>query len=193
MKESLPARYFDTLYRNDPDPWSFRSRWYEQRKRNLILACLPRPHFHRAFEPACANGEISAELARRAESVLCSDYSVEALSLARTRLAEFSNVQLARHTIPEDWPAGRFDLIVLGEFGYYLTPEAWQRTCEQAARSLVAGGVLVACHWRHPLEGSALSGDAVHEHLSRAMRALPTVRHVETDFRLELWCAPEEE
>lgn len=192
MRESLPARYFDELFRNAPNPWPLRSRWYEQRKRKLILASLPRRHFHSAFEPACASGETSAELAQRSEHLLCSDYSVEALDLARARLAGFDNVRVAKQSLPEDWPDKRFDLIVLGEFGYYLTPDAWQRTCERAARSLDTGGVLVACHWRHPLEGCALSGDAVHEHLAHAMRTRPAVRHLETDFRLELWFEPEE-
>jgi hypothetical protein len=47
--------------------------------------------------------------------------------------------------------------------------------------------VLLACHWRHPIEGCALAGDAVHEVLADAMGRRPAVHHLETDFRLELW------
>jgi SAM-dependent methyltransferase len=184
---SLTSSHFDEMYRGDPDPWSFRSSWYERRKRGLILACLPRSRFASGYEPACANGETSAELAGRVDSLLCSDFSPEALALARQRLAGVRNVRLARHCLPTDWPQERFELIVLGELGYYLAPDDWANTCQRAAASLLPGGVLLACHWRHSIEGCALTGDAVHEHLARAMAAGPAVSHIERDFRLELW------
>jgi len=184
---SLPARYFDELYEGDPDPWAFRTRWYEQRKRELILACLPRPHWRQAYEPACANGETSAALAQRADWLLCSDYSGAAVALARERLAGLENVRVEQHHLPQDWPRARFDLIVLGEVGYYLAPDEWRQTCEQALASLCDGGALLACHWRHPIDGCALAGDAVHEVIAEVMQAPPAVRHLERDFRLELW------
>lgn len=184
---SLPAEHFDELYSGDPDPWSFRTRWYEQRKRELILACLPRPHFRHGYEPACANGESSAALAQRVDWLLCSDYSAAAVALARERLAGMENVRVEQHQLPQGWPRARFDLIVLGEVGYYLDPKAWQRTAELARESLCEGGVLLACHWRHPIEGCTLAGDAVHEVLADALGKRPAVRHVERDFRLELW------
>lgn len=183
----LPASYFDELYEGDPDPWSFRTRWYEQRKRELILASLPRPSFRHGYEPACANGETSAVLAQRVDWLLCSDYSAAAVALARERLAALENVRVEQHSLPEDWPRARFDLIVLGEVGYYLAPRAWQRTAEQARESLCEGGVLLACHWRHPIDGCARAGDAVHEELADALGKRPAVRHLERDFRLELW------
>jgi SAM-dependent methyltransferase len=184
---SLTSRHFDEMYRGNPDPWAFRSSWYERRKRGLILASLPRERFASGYEPACANGETSAELASRVDSLLCSDFSAAALALARQRLAGLINVRLASHGLPADWPAERFELIVLGELGYYVSPADWTCTCQRAAASLLPGGVLLACHWRHPIEGCALAGDAVHDLLARAMAATPAVSHVERDFRLELW------
>ena len=32
FRMSLPGSYFDDLYAGDDDPWSLRTRWYEQRK-----------------------------------------------------------------------------------------------------------------------------------------------------------------
>ena len=32
---------FDAMFAKSDDPWKFRSRWYERRKRALTLACLP--------------------------------------------------------------------------------------------------------------------------------------------------------
>ncbi|WP_338110188.1 class I SAM-dependent methyltransferase [Pseudomonas multiresinivorans] len=185
--QGLPAEHFDQMYRGDPDPWSFRTSWYEKRKRDLLLASLPRMRFRSGYEPACANGETSAELARRVEHLLCADYSAEAVALARHRLAALSNVRVLRQALPEQWPQAKFELIVLGELGYYLGAQAWQRTCRKAAASLAEGGVLLACHWRHPIEGCTLTGDEVHEAITLAMGFAPSVQHLEDDFRLELW------
>ncbi|MBC7682848.1 MAG: hypothetical protein H7172_10975, partial [Ferruginibacter sp.] len=38
---SAPAAYFDALFKDTEDPWGFRTRWYETRKRALTLASLP--------------------------------------------------------------------------------------------------------------------------------------------------------
>ena len=46
---TLQAPYFDRLYSAEPDPWGFRSRPYEARKRAVTLACLPEAHYSTAF------------------------------------------------------------------------------------------------------------------------------------------------
>ena len=53
---SVDSRYFEGLFARDQDPWAFRQRWYEQRKRAITLASLPRRHYRSIFEPGCANG-----------------------------------------------------------------------------------------------------------------------------------------
>jgi hypothetical protein len=37
--------YFESLFEGSDDPWQFRTRWYEARKRALRLACLPAAHY----------------------------------------------------------------------------------------------------------------------------------------------------
>lgn len=191
------ARHFDDLFTRDADPWGYRTRWYERRKRALMLACLPQERYARAFEPACANGELSAELAARCDRLLCSDGSAAAVAHARRRLAGFPHVDVALARLPADWPmasgdaateggsigvdgatgmtgapgaAGAFDLIVLSEIGYYLGDADLDVLIERAAAALAPGGTLLASHWRHP-EGDYLrSGDAVHQRMDRAWR-----------------------
>ena len=43
---SVATPYFDQLFAGNDDPWAFRQRWYEQRKRALTLAVLTRPPLH---------------------------------------------------------------------------------------------------------------------------------------------------
>ncbi|AMK31263.1 Methyltransferase type 12 [Pseudomonas putida] len=79
---SLDAQYFADLYADNDDPWAFRTRWYERRKRDLALASLPRQYYERVFEPACANGELSILLSERCAELLCQDIDPTAVALA---------------------------------------------------------------------------------------------------------------
>ncbi len=121
----LPAHgqaHFETLFQHSDDPWKFRTRWYEARKRAVTLACLPAQRFVHGYEPGCANGELSAALAARCERLLVSDGSSHAVALARTRLAALPHVQVIEAWLPQAWPQEHFDLIVISELGYFLEP-----------------------------------------------------------------------
>lgn len=193
MSESLPqgnidGSYFDALFRVDDDPWKFRSRWYEQRKRAMTLACLPVPRYARGYEPGCANGELSAALASRCDRLLVSDGTDRALEVARERLRALEHVQVAKAWLPDDWPDASFDLIVLSELGYYLDARTLASMAGQMLASLAAGGTLLACHWRHQIDGCSLSGDDVHAVLDAHLDLPRWCSVVEPDFRIDVWC-----
>src|SRR5258708_3601429 len=113
-------QYFHELYERGDDPWKLRGGWYEQRKRSLTLALLPRPRYSNAFEPGCANGELTAELAARCDALLAADLNETAVRLARERVAGMPQVRVEQRTVPGEWPtgAGPFDLIVISELAY---------------------------------------------------------------------------
>ncbi len=155
---SLNEHYFAQLFAASDDPWQFRTRWYERRKRQLILSCLPRQHYGRVFEPACANGELSAALA--CSALLCQDGDPTAVSLARARLHDIPHAVVEQGRLPTDWPSELFDLIVLGEIGYYLSAGEWRQVIEQTLASLAPGGGVLACHWGcHPSKGAYRTDD----------------------------------
>ena len=186
---SNPRDHFEALYAADADPWKFKERWYEARKRALTLACLPRPRYASAYEPGCANGELSAALADRCDSLLISDGAAAAVALARQRVADRPHVAAIEAWVPDAWPDAHFDLIVISEFVYFLTEAAMDTLAAKAAATLSAGGDLIACHWRRPIPGCRIDGDAVHERLARAI-PLPRVWSLtDPDFRLEIWSA----
>lgn len=163
----------------------------ERRKRAQILASLPSERYARGFEPACANGELSAKLAERCDRLLCSDGSVTAVFHARQRLVQLSHVEVSQARVPAQWPDGRFDLIVLSEIGYYLDDDAFFRTIDCAIQSLDAGGTLLASHWRHPEGDYVRSGDEVHRLMGDAFEQrsgwIRLLRHEEEDFLVEAW------
>ena len=179
--------YFARMFDGNDDPWSFKSRWYEQRKRALTLAALPQRRYARAYEPGCANGELSAGLAERCDSLFCSDGTPRAVELARQRLAGYAHVSVSQSWVPQDWPDGQFDLIVISELGYFLSPEALDRVAALSRASLAPGGTVLACNWRWPIAGCELGGDAVSARLDAGLRLPLSTRIDDRDFRLDVW------
>ena len=183
--------YFDAMYGGTAgeDPYGVRSRWYEQRKRDLLLAALPKPRFQRAFEPACGIGELTAVLAGRCDELLAADFNARALQVAARRTQHLPQVRLLQQRLPKDWPADAlaqpFELIVLSEIGYFLSEPELRELARRCRASLVAGGTLVACHWRVPFAERTLDTDRVHALLGGAMPCLCT--HQEADFLLQVW------
>jgi LmbE family N-acetylglucosaminyl deacetylase/SAM-dependent methyltransferase len=152
----------DELHRVSEDPWGADSRWYERRKRDLLLAVLPHPRFRQALEIGCSAGALTAALTDRAERVVGVDRSPAALAIARHRLAGRAEVALVDLDVPAAWPGGQFDLVVVSEIGYFLSPAAVDGLVRRISSSLSPDGVVALCHWRHPVEGWVLDAADVH-------------------------------
>jgi LmbE family N-acetylglucosaminyl deacetylase/SAM-dependent methyltransferase len=185
--ESLTAGFFDEFYAGSADPWGFETRWYEARKRAATLAALPLERYGSALELGCSIGVLSRELADRCDSLLATDINEQALAVARDRLAGLPGVRVERRTLPEEWPAESFDLVVLSEIGYYCSPADLAVLLDRCRRSLTPTGALIACHWRHPVGEYPLGGDDVHAALAVLPGLDRTVRHLERDFVLEVY------
>lgn len=182
---SLPADYFEQMYAHDPDPWGFRTRAYEARKRAVTLASLPQERYPSIFEPGCSNGTLTTDLAARADEVLAMDVSTTALDLARQTAPD--NVVLRRGAVPGEWPEGHFGLVVLSEVGYYLDCDDCRT---MAQRAMTSTRDVVAVHWRHRVPDYPLLGDEVHAVLENAAQECGlrnVVSHRERDFRLDVW------
>jgi SAM-dependent methyltransferase len=184
---SVADSYFEQLFKDNDDPWAFKQRWYEQRKRALTLAALPRRSYAAIFEPGCGNGELSAALATRCADFLCCDTSSTAAGLARQRLSEFEHAQVRHARLPAEWPEGTFDLIVFSELGYYLDPLDLDQWIHRALASLTPDGQLLACHWRQPIEGCPQTAHQVHQRLQERLQMPRLFAHREEDFLLDLW------
>ncbi len=181
---------FDAVHRRGEDPWNYTSSWYEQRKRALTLAALPEPAYAAGLEIGCSIGTLSADLAQRCGTFLAVDASSAALEHAAARLGPFPAARTRQLTVPQDWPDGTFDLIVVSEVGYYLAPRELAALFDRVAGSLRPGGTLLLCHWRHPIDGWELDGDAVHAAARRRGWADAGL-YRERDFVLEVLRAPD--
>lgn len=177
---------FAAIFEHD-DPWGLASLWYEARKRDLLMAALPEPRYARALEAGCATGLLTERLATRCDALLAVDLVPRAIERTRTRVAALAHVEARVAKLPEAWPAGRFDLIVLSELGYYFGREPWLQTVAHAAEALTPTGTIVACHWLRPFAERRQSTRHLHAAIARQDGLHRHVRHVEPDFLLDVW------
>ncbi|MFE4194661.1 PIG-L family deacetylase [Paenarthrobacter sp. NPDC056912] len=184
-------RIFDEVHSREADPWSYTTSWYERRKRALTLAALPEESYESGLELGCSVGTLSEELAQRCRTFLGVDASSTALAQATVRLAKYRSAGVKHLTIPDQWPAGTFDLMVLSEMGYYLAPTELSRVFTQIEGSARPGATLVLCHWRHPISGWQLDGEAVHTMAREQLRWPNRGLYREKDFVLEIFVAPD--
>jgi cyclopropane fatty-acyl-phospholipid synthase-like methyltransferase len=176
--------YFEKLYRQS-DPFQYRSRWYEARKRAVVLACLPHERYAKAWELGCSNGVLTVQLAKRCDALLATDLSEEALASATAANLGCPHVRLQQANHPTEWPDGRFDLIVVSEMAYYLTPYELRCLAQRLKSSLDDGGVLLACHWLHAFDQALSTTAQVHHALSAELDEVLTYR--DADFLLQAW------
>ncbi|MBD5633661.1 MAG: methyltransferase domain-containing protein [Candidatus Eremiobacteraeota bacterium] len=160
---SLDPAYFDALYARSDDPWSFETSAYEREKYDRTIAALGSRSYRNAFEIGCSVGVLTADLARHAEHLLSIDVNEKALARARERNLSATNVRFERRSLPDEFPAEAFDLIVLSEVAYYWSDADLDAARDRIARGLVSGGDLVLVHFLPKVDDYLRDGDAVHE------------------------------
>jgi LmbE family N-acetylglucosaminyl deacetylase/SAM-dependent methyltransferase len=183
----------DRLHRDDPDPWGVDRRWYEERKRELVMAMLPQRGLGSVLDVGCSTGALTARLAERADRVTALDASPAAVAAARRRLGALiagGEVRVEVAEAPRAWPSGRYDVAVVSEVGYFLSPGDLRRLALRLEESLGAQGTLVLCHWRHPISGWPLDGPRVHQLLRQWWPQPVQGRYADRDAEI-LVLAPE--
>lgn len=185
----LPSSYFDAVYDDGLDPWGFESRWYEQRKRAITLAALPHPRYRRAFEPGCAIGLLTRELASRCDEVVAWDLHRPVVAECARRCRDLTNVRVSTGAVPDEWPQGELDLVVLSEVAYYLDVDGLAVLVTDVQRSLAPGGVVLAVHWLGETD-YPLTGAETHRLLDADLDLRHEVHHRDAEFVLDVWERP---
>ena len=181
-------RHFDSLFTADDDPWSYRTRFSEQRRHALVLAMLDKPRYAAAFEPGCANGVLTSQLAPRCDWLQACDASTPAVALAAKANDRFVNVSVTQRLLPTDWPtATHFDLVVLVDFLYYLDPDDVALVAELAWGSLAPQGTLLVAHWRGEADDFRTPTEAVHRIVRGSFGTPPDSRLEDREHLIDLW------
>lgn len=177
---------FDAVHRQRVDPWDLRSSAYEIAKRASLLQALPQRRYDHILELGCSVGTLSAELARVGRQVTAVDASAQALETARGLHPNGTGISFVRATIPGEWPAGRFDCVVLSETGYYLSPEQLEATLRRIDASTTRNAVVVLCHWRGAIADWPLDAERVHATALAHWPGARRVHHESSDYRLDV-------
>jgi trans-aconitate methyltransferase len=190
-RPTLKPEYFEALYTADPDPWNFAVSPYERAKYTLTLNAMPKPRYRSALEVGCSIGVLTRLLASRCDAVLAIDAAPTPLVEARGRCADLPDVRFEQIFVPEQWPDGVFDLILLSEVVYYLSREDVGRLATSVTRSLAPDSSVILVHWTGSTD-YPLSGDEAVALLIERMGPVCVVGQADryAEFRLDvLSCA----
>lgn len=188
-KKSLTAEYFDRVYEANDDPWNFQTSEYEAGKYKATVEALPNESYANAFEIGCSIGVLTEQLAGKCENLLAVDVSDAALTAAKKRCANLPNVRFAKMNFQNEFPSGKFDLILVSEVGYYLALPDWEKAMSEIYAHLTENGQVMLVHWTPFVHDYPQTGDEVHD--SFAKFAAGKMRHLDKKraekYRLDVW------
>jgi SAM-dependent methyltransferase len=181
--------HFLRLYEANQDPWQYCTSPYEQAKYRSTIACLGERQFRLGFEAGCSIGILTRLLAARCEALLAVDIIEEPLRTARAVCADQSWVRFKRMQIPDEWPDEVFELIVLSEVLYFLSPADIAAVGDRVCATLEPGGVVLLVNWRGKSEDPCTGDEAADIFAERTRRWLYSTVHRQDDgYRLDLLC-----
>ena len=190
---SLPPSFFDAIYAEAPDPWSFATSEYEAAKYAATIAALPRARYESALEIGCSIGVLTEQLATRCDRLFSIDVAERALNQARARCAHLPWVQLGLLQVPREFPDASFDLVVVSEVGYYWSASDLRLARDLIVEHLTPGGHVLLVHWTVEVAEYPISGDDVHTAFFERTgdRDADALRHLrgwrEPTYRLDLF------
>ena len=103
----------------------------------------------RVLEIAAGNGSNSVALAKRALRLDATEATTSGTALVEQALEPYGRrARASRLAVPVQFPRPRYDVIVLAELLYYLSPSDLAQTACDVAAALRPGGTLVLAHHR---------------------------------------------
>ncbi|WP_116109109.1 PIG-L family deacetylase [Lewinella sp. IMCC34191] len=185
---SLGSDYFDDVYRDRADPWNFETSDYEKAKYAATLEALPKRMFSRALEIGCSIGVLTNMLAEHCTHLLGVDPVAKALDVARSRLQGKDGVTFRQISIPDSFPEGKFDLILISEVGYYWSRGDLEKAIGHCRDALEVGGILLLVHYTPYVPDYPLTGDEVHDLFSQRLSGFDRLSQHRADrYRLDVW------
>lgn len=188
-KKSLDSEYFKMVYDANEDPWNFETSEYEAKKYAATIAALPQKHYEKALEIGCSIGVLTKMLAEKSSDLLATDVSQKALDIAEKRCENLENVRFEKMSFPQELPDDIYDLIMLSEVAYYLSPDDWELAIASLYDRLQQDGNVVLVHWLPVVHDYPQTGDEVHETFEKLMS--DRMKNVFSDraetYRMDVW------
>ncbi len=187
MIGSRDASHFAQMYQSNPDPWGFRTDPYELEKYRYSIEALGGQRFASGLEIGCSIGVLTQMLACACGTLLALDLVDQPLEAAAKRCADQPWVRFQRMQVPDEWPDQHFDLIVLSEVLYFLSPADIDRCARRVKDSLLPGARVLLVNWLGQSDDPC-SGDQAAERFIAAMVGSLTVARQDRKprYRLDL-------
>lgn len=183
---SQRADYFERKYLHNGRTLHHRSNYFDREKYESTLSILPRTVYHDALEIGCAIGAMTEHLSTWCDHVTAIDCAENALSLARERCRGLRNIHFKKATVPDEFPAGRFDLITMCEMGYYLSLDDLMTTCALMVTTLKPEGHILLVHRFGEIGDGPLDANTVHDHVRRYSGLRPLVSVTRPDYLVDV-------
>jgi SAM-dependent methyltransferase len=185
---SLEPQFFEDLYTQERDPWSFETSPYEHERYRVTVQAAASPPAERCLELGCSIGVLTRQLATITSRLLATDVSATALRLAEQRCADLANVSFRCVSTPDQNFEGAFDLIVLSEVVYYWDDRDLDLVATGIFSALDPGGRLLLVHYLGETDYPKSGDEAVEALAARLAPHFSTAFALRNDkFRLDLW------
>ncbi len=148
-RETWAAEVFDRIYAGSADPWRYRTSPYERAKYAQTLAVLP-ARAERALEVGCSIGVMTALLAPRCGQLLALDGAAAAVERACAHCTALPQVSVRHARVPDglpDAPDGGWDLMLLSEMLYFLSPTDLRRLGRALVARAAPHATIVLVNW----------------------------------------------
>jgi SAM-dependent methyltransferase len=187
MIGSRDSSHFAQMYQSNPDPWGFGTDSYEHKKYRRSVKVLGGQRFASGLEVGCSIGVLTRMLAPRCERLLALDIVDLPLEAAAERCADQPWVRFQRMQVPDEWPDQRFDLIVLSEVLYFLSPADIDRCARRVKDSLLPSANVLLVNWLGQSDDPC-SGDQAADRFLAATAGMLAVAYQERrpGYRLDL-------
>lgn len=162
---------FESLYGTLRDPWSTTVPYYryQLRKYRVMLSCVPDRSYGRALDIGCGLGVLTRMLAAASGEALGVDFSRNAVDRAAELSTGTGNVRFKQADLLHigELSEGLFDLIVMADTLYYLSPqsdELFADIREQLTGLLAPGGILLLVnHFYFRFDGLSRVSRRIHD------------------------------
>jgi len=173
--EKSNLQVFDALYDNLGDPWLSAASCYryQRLKYQRLVAMLPQRPFAKALDIGCGLGVLTRFLAPHVGKIVGVDVSETATERASQMSTGITNVHYRQSDLRTLNPAsdGQFDLIVLADTMYYLSPlsdEALESISHLVTALLLPGGTLLLTnHFFFGFDGDSRLSRRIHDCFER--------------------------
>lgn len=188
-KQTLDSDYFKKVYDAREDPWDFETSEYEAEKYKATLKAIPKHKYENALEIGCSIGVLTKLLAERSKKLTATDVSQKALDKAIERCRGLNNISFLKLSFPKEIPDDQYDLIIISEVAYYLSPADWNFAMEQLYDRMEDGAHLVLVHWLPEVHDYPQTGDEVHNSFAKLMKDRMTnvFNSRAQNYRIDVW------